>query len=49
MNMFAVGIQIKVIAGLIVIFITTALLPTIANLIFDQMRLITVDVLQGLH
>lgn len=38
MNMFAVGIQIKLVVGLIIIFITIALLPSAANYIMNLMR-----------
>ena len=38
MNMFAVGIQLKVFTGLAVLFITTALLPKLSDLIFVAMK-----------
>lgn len=42
MNMFAVGLQIKVFAGLGVLLITTSLLPTAADFIFVQMKRVIV-------
>ena len=38
MNMFSVGIQIKVLVGFAVMFLTIFLLPDIANFIFTEMK-----------
>ena len=38
MNMFAVGIQIKVLLGLSILFLTTAMLPDAASFLYDQMK-----------
>lgn len=38
LNMFAVGIQMKVLVGLCILFLTAAMLPGAANFIFVQMR-----------
>jgi flagellar biosynthetic protein FliR len=38
MNMFAVGIQIKSMAGLIVLYVTISILPHAADLVFVQMK-----------
>ena len=38
MNMFAVGIQLKVLVGLCVLFFTTGMLPGIADFIYTEMR-----------
>lgn len=38
LNMFAVGIQMKVLVGLCILFLTAAMLPGAANFIFEQMR-----------
>lgn len=38
MNMFAVGIQMKVLTGLCILFLSTAMLPGAANFIYDQMK-----------
>ncbi len=48
MNMFAVGIQFKVIVGLLVMFATVRLLPSIANFIFDQMQQMVNGVIKGM-
>ncbi|MBP3468082.1 MAG: flagellar biosynthetic protein FliR, partial [Lachnospiraceae bacterium] len=42
MNMFAVGLQIKVFAGLGVLMLTTSMLPVAADFIFDQMKRVIV-------
>ena len=38
MNMFAVGLQIKVLVGLCVLFLTTGMLPGMADLIYTEMK-----------
>ena len=38
MNMFAVGIQLKVLVGLCVLFFTTGMLPGMADFIFTEMK-----------
>ncbi|SFP91357.1 flagellar biosynthetic protein FliR [Lachnospiraceae bacterium XBB1006] len=48
MNMFSVGIQIKLLVGLGVMFITVFLLPDIANYIFREMKAITVLFIKGM-
>ena len=39
MNMFAVGMQLKILVGLSVLFFTAGMLPGIADFIFDEMKL----------
>ena len=48
MNMFSVGIQLKLLAGLSVIMITVMLLPDICNFIFTQIRVLIVSVVEGM-
>ena len=38
MNMFAVGMQIKVLVGLGMLFLTTGMLPGISNMIYNEMK-----------
>ncbi len=38
-NMFAVGIQLKVLVGLCVLFLTAGMLPDAANFIFEEMKI----------
>lgn len=49
MNMFAVGIQLKLLVGLAVLFITTFLLPDIANFIFNEMKTMIVMFIEGMY
>lgn len=38
MNMFSVGMQLKVLVGLCVLFLTIGMLPSISNFIFSEMK-----------
>lgn len=38
MNMFAVGIQLKIMVGLSVLFLTAGMLPGIADFVFEEMK-----------
>ena len=38
LNMFAVGMQMKVLVGISILFLTTSMLPTAATFIYDQMK-----------
>lgn len=48
MNMFAVGMQLKVIVGLLVMFMTVSLLPVLSNFIYSQMRTMVTEVMRGM-
>lgn len=48
MNMFAVGIQIKILVGLSVIFFTVELLPGAADFIFQEMKSMIVSFVEGM-
>ncbi len=43
MNMFAIGIQLKVLVGLGVLFLTMSLLPFISDMIFTEMKKMLVN------
>ncbi|MFV0464733.1 MAG: flagellar biosynthetic protein FliR [Lachnospiraceae bacterium] len=49
MNMFSIGIQLKLLLGLIVIFVTIGLVVHVADFIFEEMKRIMVNVIQGLY
>lgn len=49
MNMFAVGIQLKVLVGLVILFVTIGLLPSISNMIFKEMKKMLVAVIEGMY
>lgn len=48
LNMFAVGIQMKVLVGLCILFLTAAMLPGAANFIFEQMRRTVVSFVEAI-
>lgn len=48
MNMFAIGLQLKILVGLGVIFLTLFLLPRAAEMIFDEARRMTVAFVEAL-
>ena len=48
MNMFAVGIQLKVFVGLGILFLTAGMLPGISNLIFTEMKTIMVAFVEAM-
>ena len=47
-HMFAIGIQIKVLGGLLILFMTISMLPTIANYIFTIMQEMVFSVMKGM-
>ena len=48
LNMFAVGIQIKVLTGITILFLTVDMLPGAADFIFTQMKKIVVSFVEGM-
>lgn len=48
LNMFAVGIQMKVLVGLSVLFVTTAMLPDAAGFIYEQMKYMLVSFVEAM-
>lgn len=48
MNMFAVGMQLKVLVGLGILFLVASMLPSAADFIFTQMKVIVVDFVEGM-
>lgn len=49
MNMFAVGVQMKVMVGLLVLFVTVTLLPGIGDFIFREMKRMMVSMIEGMY
>lgn len=49
MNMFAVGMQIKVLLGLGIMFLTIVLLPSISDFIFTEMKRMMVSMIEGMY
>jgi len=48
MNMFAVGIQLKALVGLAILFVTMRMLPQAAEMVFTEMRIAVVSAIEGL-
>jgi len=48
LNMFAVGIQIKVLVGICVLYITTSMIPIIADFIYTEIKVMVVDVVEAM-
>lgn len=48
MNMFVIGLQLKVFAGFLVMIITVMLLPSVGNFIFDEMKTLIVAVVAAM-
>lgn len=49
MNMFAVGMQLKILLGLTVLFITVGLLPGISDFIFGEMKTMVTSFVKGMY
>ena len=49
MNMFAVGIQLKIVVGLGVLFLVTGLLPGAADFVFQQMKEMIVSFVEAMQ
>lgn len=49
MNMFAVGMQLKILVGLSVLFLTAGLLPNISNFVFTEMKRMMVSFVGGMY
>lgn len=48
LNMFAVGIQIKILTGLTVLFLTIGMMPSASDFIFTQMKKMVVSFIEGM-
>ena len=48
MNMFAVGIQLKVLTGLSILFLTTGMLPRLSELLFTEMKTMMVAFVEAM-
>ncbi len=49
LNMFAVGIQMKVLVGLSVLFVTTSMLPKAGTFMFEQMKYMVVQFVEAMY
>ena len=48
MNMFAVGMQLKILVGLSIVFFTASMLPGAADFVFREMREVIVSFVEGM-
>lgn len=48
MNMFAVGIQLKILVGMAILFFTAGMLPSAADLVFVEMKKVIVSFVGGM-
>lgn len=49
MNMFSVGIQLKIFAGFAVLFVTIIFLPRITEFIYEQMQMVVTGILKAFY
>lgn len=49
MNMFSVGMQLKILVGFVVLYLTIQLLPYVSEWIFTEMRRMIVSVIEGMY
>lgn len=49
MNMFAVGMQMKILIGFLILFLTIRLLPNVSNFIFTEMKKLIVSFIEGMY
>ena len=49
MNMFAVGIQIKLLTGLVIMTLMIMLIPSVSNFIFTEMKQLIVMMIEGMR
>lgn len=49
MNMFSIGMQLKILVGFVVLYLIVFLLPNVANYIFDEIKTMVKLVAEGLY
>lgn len=49
MNMFAIGMQMKILVGLFVMYLTVSMLPEVASFLMDAMKSNIVDIVKGMY
>lgn len=49
MNMFAVGMQIKILVGLFVLYFTVIMIPSVSNHLMEVMKNVIIKVVKGLY
>lgn len=49
MNMFAIGMQLKLLVGFVILFLTIRMLPNISNFVFEEMKRMIVSFIEGMY
>ena len=49
MNMFAVGMQLKILVGLVILYLTIRLLPYVSDFVFTEMKRMMVSIIEGMY
>lgn len=49
MNMFSVGMQLKILTGMVVLLLTVQLLPHVADFIYTEMKRMVVAMIEGMY
>lgn len=49
MNMFSVGIQLKILLGFLVLFLTIQLLPYVSDFVLTEMKRMVTGIASGMH
>lgn len=49
MNMFSIGMQLKLLVGFVVIYLVVSLMPHVANYIFKEVKVMIVSVMRGMY
>ena len=49
MNMFSIGIQLKIVVGFLILFLTIFLFPSITNMIFSEIKKMVVLFIEGMY
>lgn len=49
MNMFSIGIQLKILVGFLVLFLMIFLFPSVADLVFDEIKKMVVLFIEGMY
>ena len=48
-NMFSVGIQLKVLVGLVVLFLVSFLFPSVSDMVFNEIKKMVVLIIEGMY
>lgn len=49
MNMFSIGIQLKILVGFIVLFLTIFLFPNVSDMVFEEIKKMVVLIIEGMY